>query len=130
MRKILLLFVAALLAVGAYGYRADEPAGASIDASELAQRIRAGSAPLVLDVRSTQEFERGSVPEAINIPYDELPSRLAELEIAKTQEVVVLCHSGRRAGIAAATLRESGYAEVRDLDGHWQGWVAAGLPTE
>jgi rhodanese-related sulfurtransferase len=108
----------------------EESAGTPISAAELADRIQAGSPPLILDVRDQREYALGHIPGAINIPRGELSTRLAELPIAKSEEVVVHCHRGQRAGLAEETLRRSGYSNVRDLDGHWKEWQEAGLPTE
>jgi rhodanese-related sulfurtransferase len=109
----------------------EESAGTPISAAELADRIRAGSPPLVLDVRPGPDYARGHIPGALNIPSNELPTRLAELPIAKSEEVVVVQESsGRRAALAAETLRGSGYSNIRNLAGHWRWWKHAGLPTE
>ena len=108
----------------------EQPAGAPISVAELADRIEAGSPPLVLDVRSRREYAQGHIPGAINIPHDELSSRRGELPGAKSEEIVVHCHSGKRAQLAEEMLREIGFSNVRDLLGHWQEWQAARLPVE
>ena len=66
----------------------EESAGTPISAAELADRIQAGSAPLVLDVRSPKEYARTHIRGSINIPHDELATRLTELPIAKSGEIV------------------------------------------
>jgi rhodanese-related sulfurtransferase len=109
---------------------ADASAGTPISGAQLAERIEAGSAPLILDVRNRDEYAEAHIPGAINIPRNELSKRLAELPSDKSQEIVVHCYGGRRAGLAEETLRGSGYSNVRDLSGHWQEWQAARLPTE
>jgi rhodanese-related sulfurtransferase len=119
----------ALLTLGCSG-AGGQGAAAPIEAQELAGRIAAGSPPVVLDVRTREEYARGHVPGAINIPHDELAGRLAELPGDRSEEIVVHCQSGRRAGMAEAVLGEHGYTQLRDLTGHWQGWQAAGLPSE
>ena len=119
MRTLLILVaIAASVLVGACTSNVEELGGAPISADELVDRIHAGSAPLVLDVRTRDEYARGHVSGAINIPHDELASRIAELSITKSEEIVVHCKSGRRAQLAEATLRENGYSNVRDLVGH------------
>lgn len=130
MRKYLILITAASLVLGACRSNVDETAGKSISAAELSDRIEAGSPPVILDVRTREEFRDGHIPGAINIPYDELATRLAELSVAESQEVVVYCRSGRRARIAEATLQEGSFSNVRDLAGHWQAWPESGPPTE
>lgn len=153
MRNLLILFAtAASLFLGACGSNVEESpetptsaveesagaptsavevsAGIPISLAELADRIQAGSAPLVLDVRSPDEYVREHIQGAINIPHDELPTRLGELPIAKSDEIVVHSNSGERAILAEETLRESGYSNVRQLAGRPKGWKRAGLPTE
>lgn len=102
-----------------------QPVG-QIDAAELAGRIASGSAPMILDVRSREEYEAGHVPGALHIPFDELAVRIQEIGDARDSELVVYCQSGRRAGIAGDILRSNNFSAVRDLDGHWQRWTQDG----
>lgn len=104
--------------------------GASMRAAELSDRIQSGDAPLILDVRTQAEFEGGHIPGAIHIPHDQIAERLAELPDDRSIEIVVHCQTGKRADLAETVLVEAGYENVRDLDGHWANWSAAGLPTE
>lgn len=101
-----------------------------IAAEDLAKRIGSGSAPVVLDVRTPEEYAAGHIPGAINIPHDELAKRLAEIPGAKSTEIVVHCQAGGRAAKAENILIEEGYTDVRDLQGHFGGWVQEGLPVE
>lgn len=117
-----------LLVLGSCG--SAQPTAADISPSELSDRIAAGGAPLILDVRSPAEFEAGHIAGAINIPHDQLTQRISELGISPSDEVVVHCQSGRRAGMAEAALREAGYTNVRDLSGHMQAWNEAGMPVD
>jgi phage shock protein E len=102
----------------------------SITAEELAEQIQLSQAPLILDVRSEEEYTDGHIPGALNIPHDQLGDRLSEIDVAKTDEIVVHCRSGHRAGIAEEVLIEAGYSNVRDLDGHMSGWQSGGYPIE
>ena len=108
----------------------EEPTGALLSPAELADRIQAGSALLVLDVRSPKEYARRHIRGAINIPHDELGTRLAELAIAKSGEIVVYSNRGRRAMLAEETLRGNGYSNVLQLAGRRKEWTRAGLSTE
>lgn len=96
----------------------------------LAEQQAAKPAPLVLDVRTPEEFSAGHVPGAINIPHDQLASRLAELPASRDEPVVVYCRSGRRAALAEDVLRKNGYSNVRHLKGDIVGWEAASRPVE
>ena len=82
----------------------------------------------VLDVRTPEEFASGHVPGAVNIPYDQVASRVAE--IPKDKEVVLYCRSGRRAGLAAAELEKAGYEDLQLMQGDMPAWEKAGLPVE
>lgn len=107
--------------------RSDQPQ--PMRAAELAERIRAESAPLVLDVRTRREYARGHIPGAVNIPYDELRGRLDELDGDKTAEVVVYCQMGQLAVLAEDVLARAGYTNVRNLEGHMRAWRRARYPT-
>lgn len=122
-------FMAAFL-LGACAPGMQESPGTGISVPQLAERIEGGSPPLILDVRSQGEYARGHIPGAVNIPHNELATRLAELPMEKSAEVVVYCHSGPRAWQAEKLLQERGYSGVQDLSGQWLAWQAAGLPGE
>jgi rhodanese-related sulfurtransferase len=131
--SLILAAIAASALLGACGSDVEdvEVSGATpISADELAGRLQSGMPPLVLDVRTRDEYAKGHIPGAINVPYDELATRIAELPTTKSREIVVHCQSGRRAQLAEATLHEAGYSNVRDLSGHWKQWQVLELPTE
>lgn len=111
-------------------YSSKEPNSSIISAEELAERIQTDSAPLILDVRSPEEYAKGHIPNAINIPHNELTSRIAEISVGKSTEIVVHCHAGPRAQLAESILLKHNYTKVRDLKGHWQAWKASKHPIE
>ena len=97
---------------------------------ELMQRIKTNSG-LILDVRSPEEYAEGHVPGAINIPHDQLGSRLAEIGSYKDKEIVLYCAVGGRAAKAANTLRAAGFSKLLHLDGDMNGWLShAELPVK
>lgn len=74
---------------------------------------------LVLDVRTTAEFERGHVKGALHIPHTELRARLAEVRTAAAgRPVSVHCGSGVRSHIATRVLLADGL-DARNLSGGW-----------
>jgi len=101
-----------------------------ISQAELMQRIQANQPGLILDVRSPQEYAEGHIPGAINIPHDQLGSRLAEIGSYKENDVVLYCRSGRRVVIAANTLQPAGFRKLQHLDGDMNGWISKGLPIK
>ncbi len=82
----------------------------------LSGMVWAGGATWI-DVRTPEEFGQKHVPEAINIPYDQIGSKIAELGLDKDQVIYVYCHSGRRAGLAKETLDALGYSQVTNIGG-------------
>lgn len=71
----------------------------------------------LVDVRSSGEYASGHAPGTLNIPLQELGSRLAE--IPKSSPVVVGCASGSRSGMAKLLLKKNGYPDVHNI-GTWR----------
>lgn len=128
-RQAVLLIVAVLGVSAVVGCAGSGVQGeATISQREMFERIEAGKAPLILDVRSDEEFSEGHLRGAVHIPHKELQARVSELAAHKTDEIVVYCRSGVRAGMAEKVLREAGFTQVRDLDGHILLWQKNGYP--
>jgi len=72
--------------------------------------------PYLLDVRTPSEFDAGHLPGAINIPVDDLRSRLSELP--KEKEIAAYCQVGQRGYIATRILMQSGYRVVNLSGGY------------
>jgi phage shock protein E len=71
----------------------------------------------VIDVRTPQEFAKGHVAGAVNIPVSEIETRIAEVA-SKETPLLVHCQSGGRSARATAALRNMGYTKVKDLGGY------------
>ncbi len=99
-----------------------------VDVATLQTDLARGAVPLLIDVRSAEEFAGGHVPGAKNVPLDALEGRLAELGAAGTP-LYVICQSGRRSASASATLASKGYTPVNVLGGT-SAWQAAGYAVE
>ena len=83
-----------------------------VSGSEARRLVENGA--LLLDVRTSQEFAAGHIPNAVNIPVQELDRRMGELG-PKDRPVVIYCRSGRRSSHAATMLKKAGYTAVHDL---------------
>ena len=75
------------------------------------------NSPIVVDVRTPEEFEDGAYPGAINIPLDELMVRFEELGDNAAREIVVYCASGARSAYAQRMLMQVGYVHVTNGGG-------------
>lgn len=85
------------------------------------------SGALVIDVRTAPATH---LPGAMLIPLQALEARLASLEVAKTQPIVVYCGNGSSLGPEAAhRLSQAGFTRVVNLQPGIEGWRGAGLPV-
>lgn len=102
-----------------------------ISQADLMQRIKSNHAGLILDVRSPQEYAEGHVPGAINIPHNQIGSRLAEIGSHKDKDIILYCEIGGRASAAANTLQAAGFNKLLHLEGDMKGWRSNGsLPIK
>lgn len=76
------------------------------------------SGALLLDVRTPEEFASGHLQGAINIPYDQISSRIEEVGSDKKRSIVVYCRSGKRSAAAMDTLNGLGYTGVINGGGY------------
>jgi len=97
---------------------------------ELLTLMRDGTAPLIVDVRSQGEYDRGHVPGALHISFYSIGSGLDGIGFSKNDPVVLFCEHGPRSGIAGFTLKVLGYERVYSLEGHMKGWRTDGYPVE
>lgn len=100
-----------------------------ITAQELVQRQASGDKVLVVDVRSAAEYAAGHVPGAINLPHDAITGNEPVLKDWKQKPVILYCHSGRRAAMAAKVLEQQGFRDIEHLGGDMQGWEQGGRPV-
>ena len=84
---------------------------------EKALEYMNGASPVVVDVRTAQEYAEGHVEGAINLPLesigDEMPAELPDADAL----ILVYCRSGRRSKLAAEKLIALGYLKVCDFGG-------------
>ncbi len=92
------------------------------------EQLESGTAPLIIDVRSRWEYQRGHVPGAVHIPFWAMLFHLAAISVTPDEPIVVYCEHGPRAGIARFALRRTGFQRVRCLEGHMAQWRKARLP--
>ena len=86
----------------------------ALAANDLATIQSNISAPVIIDVRTPQEFATGSIEGAVNLPLKGLPDSLLSEGIELDEEVVVYCRSGRRSAQAKTLLKAAGFELVFD----------------
>ena len=116
------------------GMAAWEQAGLPVQKSrllapkDLHALMQAGKEPLVVDVRTTDEFEDMRLGDVGNIPVTESP-RFAQM-LDKSQPVLMVCASAYRSMMAVGLAERLGFADVGSLEGGLDAWVEAGLPVK
>ena len=95
-----------------------------INVQELNERLNAGTAPIMIDVRNPHEWEAQHLDGVKLISLHEIPANLAELAAIKDQEIVLICRSGGRSGQATQFLANNGFSNVRNMTGGMLAWKA------
>ncbi len=103
---------------------------AGISPQELLKQMQGGSPPLIIDVRTQGEYERGHVPGAVNISIFDFRAPFERLSPPKEQPIVVICEHGPRSSFAGFVLNVSGYKNVFELEGAMKEWRKNNLPME
>jgi rhodanese-related sulfurtransferase len=93
---------------------------------------------IVIDTRcAEQRRDTGLIPGSVHVPLSVLYWRLdpasgsVDPSLADPgRQVILVCAHGYSSSIAAATLRDLGFARASDIDGGFEAWQAAGLPIE
>ena len=80
-----------------------------VSASELHSMLGQQGRVLVLDVRTPEEYAKGHIPEAVNVPMDSLAAKVREMHVSKQTTIVTTCEHGGRSSRAALELRKMGY---------------------
>ena len=90
----------------------------TLSPQQFKERMAQGAA--AADVRTAEEVELASLAGAINIPMNELPARLGELD--PKAPIAVLCHHGMRSEMASRFLERNGFTDVAHLEGGIDAW--------
>ena len=105
-----------------------QPRGNRASTLQVTQLLNRGKT-VVVDVRTPEEFAKGHLRDAKNIPLADLAKRIGELDKSKNKQIVVVCQSGNRADKAVKLFQNAGFAEVVSLECGVNAWQAANLPT-
>ena len=123
-KRLLAVFVLGLLAVSAC---ADEIATITAEALHKNLEAKSDHPPLVVDVREPAEFEASHIDGALLAPLATVEENLAQ--IPKDREIVLVCRSGRRSGLAYQRLAARGYTRLWNMTGGMIAWEKLGYPV-
>ena len=87
-----------------------------IDTNQALEIINTGA--VIIDVRTSEEYNREHIPNAVNIPLDQIDT----IGYDKETKIIVYCQSGMRSREAVQKLVDMGYTNLYDLDGGLLNW--------
>jgi hydroxyacylglutathione hydrolase len=89
---------------------------------DLQASIKGGKPPLVVDVRTTKEWNAGHIEGAVHMPLGELAARASELPRDRT--IATICEAGYRSSLAASLLARAGIDQLVNVTGGMAAWRA------
>jgi len=101
------------------------PRMASISASQLKDRLDAGEKPLIIDVREPWEYAEGHIPGSVLKPLGQIRTWVKDLN--KSDEIIVICRTASRSGVAVQFMNSMGFTKVQNFSGGiitWRGKIA------
>ncbi|MFO0676783.1 MAG: molybdopterin-synthase adenylyltransferase MoeB [Polyangiaceae bacterium] len=101
-----------------------------IGLDDLKRALEAGEKFTLVDVREKDETRAGTIPGALSIPRGFLEIQVESKIPDKSTPVVVYCAGGVRSALAAKTLAELGYTDVRSANPGFVRWKDLGYPME
>jgi 3-mercaptopyruvate sulfurtransferase SseA len=105
----------------------------AISIEEMKQQFDAKTA-VIIDARSTEEYEEGHIPGSINVPYDRIPDFQDVLtrEVSNDAHVICYCRgpSCDFSDLLATELKIIGWQDVSVFSGGWEEWTRAGYAIE
>ena len=128
MRKLKGLIIMFFIPLALFGLTA---CNADVDNTSTYEQITAEQAKtimdtekdyVIIDARTAEEFAEGHIPNAVNLDYEDVEAKAEDMLPDKEQLILVYCRSGRRSKIAAETLENLGYTNVKEFGGviDWQ----------
>jgi rhodanese-related sulfurtransferase len=133
MKHIETLLTSLLLTLALSGCEQKLPADIEVPVltpQEVAQIEASNDGPILLDVRTPKEFEKGRIPGALNVPHKQLERRVAEISPYRERDIIVYCEKGGRARYAIGVLRKLGFQNLALVEGDMGEWRKNGLPVE
>lgn len=85
-----------------------------VESSEARRLVNEGA--LLVDVRTPGEYRGGHIDGAVNIPVDQVASRISEFG-EQSRPIVLYCRSGARSGNALRILQSKGFTQAYNLGG-------------
>jgi rhodanese-related sulfurtransferase len=105
-----------------------QSAGKAVSPKVFSEQVKATKNPVLLDVRTPEEFAEGYIPNAVNIDFYKPDFKTQIARLNKEQTYFVYCKTGGRSASTVDIMRKEGFKNVVDLDGGFLAWEKAKLP--
>jgi len=99
-----------------------------VASNEAAEFIK-NEQPIILDVRTPNEYKRGHLHNSVLIPVQELQNRYKELGSDKNREILIYCATGNRSTVASKILIDSGFKHIVNMRGGIYDWSKKNYPV-
>jgi len=138
-RKPRMSNVLTLAAVAAFGlylaysqgwvYFGDTEGIRHLGAKEAAERLSQPPKPMLVDVRTPEEYRAGHLPDALLLPVDRLRELAPTALPDRNAPLLVYCATGNRSNTAVHELKRMGYTNLINMLGGITAWGRAGYPV-
>ena len=128
MKKLIPIVLFALMLTGCAGAGNQINAYRRISMDEAVAMMAKETGYIILDVRRPDEYAAGHIPNAINVPNENIGTDEISQLPDKDQLIMVYCRSGRRSKEAAEKLVKLGYTNIVEFGGIivWKGETLSG----
>ncbi|MFB4166449.1 rhodanese-like domain-containing protein [Virgibacillus sp. JSM 102003] len=116
--EILVIGIVVIVAVGVFRYFRQKNVVTILTEDQFREGYRKAQ---LIDVREPQEFKKGHILGARNIPVTQMKQRLVEMR--KDKPLYLYCQSGSRSARAAQLLHKKGYKDLNQLKGGFKKWT-------
>jgi len=101
-----------------------------LQVGEVKEMMDTGEDFVLIDVRESDEYQKGSIPEGYSVPRGILEMTVEEQVPDCTKQIVLHCTAGGRSAMAALSLKNMGYQNVASMEGGFRAWAQAGYPVK
>ena len=105
------------------------PMFADLNVTQFQKKLNSDNTAILLDVRTPEEYKSGHLPNATAINFFDADFKEKVNKLDKTKPVYVYCAVGGRSAKALKVLKESGFKTAYNMQGGFNTWQAAGLPS-
>jgi rhodanese-related sulfurtransferase len=117
MKKIIIFLVSIIFISGC-----TSPLVKQMNVSQTKTFLNSNNDVLIIDVRTKEEYDLGHIDGAILIPYDQISTKLEELESYKDKPILVYCRTKNRSSVAIDVLKENGFTNLYQMTDGYSLW--------